>query len=191
MYKFGLFIGRFQPYHNGHHFIIQEALKRSEQLIVLIGSANAPRSFRNPWSYQERREMIESSCSQSEISRIQLLPLMDCPNDDDAWVSSVKSIIAQVIGETVCRVAIFGYPKDPSSYYLKLFPEWESVELPNYKGLNATTIRKEYFSDLAHFKVNIPIVKDNCPIGTQEFLLNKYSKQQFECIFDLLWQLHA
>lgn len=47
-YKYLVFIGRFQPFHSGHKAVIDEALKRADEVIMLIGSANLPRSLRNP-----------------------------------------------------------------------------------------------------------------------------------------------
>ena len=60
-YKYLVFIGRFQPFHNGHKAVIDEALKRSDKVIILIGSANLPRSLRNPFSVAERTAMIEGA----------------------------------------------------------------------------------------------------------------------------------
>ena len=39
-YRYLVFIGRFQPFHAGHKAVIDEALKRSDEVIMLIGSAN-------------------------------------------------------------------------------------------------------------------------------------------------------
>jgi bifunctional NMN adenylyltransferase/nudix hydrolase len=43
------------------------------------------------------------------------------------------------------RIALIGHSKDASSFYLKLFPQWDSVEVPNFQGLSATPIRERYF----------------------------------------------
>ena len=43
-YQYLVFIGRFQPFHRGHKAVIDEALKRADKVIMLIGSANLPRS---------------------------------------------------------------------------------------------------------------------------------------------------
>ena len=58
-YKYLVFIGRFQPFHCGHKAVIDEALQRADNVIMLIGSANLPRSLRNPFSVDERTAMIK------------------------------------------------------------------------------------------------------------------------------------
>ena len=59
--KFDLlvFIGRFQPFHNGHNKVIEQALRDAKHVLVLIGSANIPRNIRNPFTFQERKETVE------------------------------------------------------------------------------------------------------------------------------------
>ena len=49
-YRYLVFIGRFQPFHRGHKAVVDEALQRADEVIMLIGSANLPRSLRNPFS---------------------------------------------------------------------------------------------------------------------------------------------
>ncbi len=57
-------LGRFQPLHKGHTSLIKDAeswrLNNSpnSKLIIAIGSSNRPETLDNPWSYDERKEMI-------------------------------------------------------------------------------------------------------------------------------------
>ena len=67
-YHFAVFIGRFQPYHNGHHHIISQGLQRAEKIIILCGSAHLPVSHRNPWSFQQRKTMILNSFSHADFA---------------------------------------------------------------------------------------------------------------------------
>lgn len=60
-YKIGLYIGRFQPFHNGHLYMIKEALKQCEFLIIVIGSTQEKRTEKNPFSDQERYNFIRSA----------------------------------------------------------------------------------------------------------------------------------
>ena len=39
-----VFIGRFEPFHNGHAAVARHALGRARKVIFLIGSADTPRS---------------------------------------------------------------------------------------------------------------------------------------------------
>lgn len=55
----GLVIGRFQCFHKGHEYLIRTALSLCEYVYVYIGSASSPRTKRNPFSYNERKRLIE------------------------------------------------------------------------------------------------------------------------------------
>ena len=72
-YRYLVFIGRFQPFHCGHKAVVDEALKRADNVIMLIGSANLPRSLRNPFSVDERATMIKNAYSPVEAARILML----------------------------------------------------------------------------------------------------------------------
>ncbi len=56
-----IFIGRFQPFHNEHKRIIDIALQKSKNVLVLIGSAGKARTVRNPFTFEERRDMIHDT----------------------------------------------------------------------------------------------------------------------------------
>ncbi|RLF50463.1 MAG: nicotinamide-nucleotide adenylyltransferase, partial [Thermoplasmata archaeon] len=51
-----LFIGRFQPFHNGHAFVVSQF--NEYEIIFVIGSAYNSYSFENPFTAGERCEMI-------------------------------------------------------------------------------------------------------------------------------------
>ncbi len=53
-----VFMGRFQPLHIGHQFVIDQALQRADHVILLVGSANVARNPRNPFTVEERIGMI-------------------------------------------------------------------------------------------------------------------------------------
>ncbi len=55
--RYALFIGRWQPFHNGHKFLIDEALSKGENVCVAI--RNTEISEKNPYTVQQRAEMIK------------------------------------------------------------------------------------------------------------------------------------
>ena len=61
----GLLIGRFQPFHLGHLDAVLFGLSRTENLFVGIGSSNKSNERKNPFSAEERTEMIISSIESS------------------------------------------------------------------------------------------------------------------------------
>ncbi|NYZ79420.1 adenylyltransferase/cytidyltransferase family protein, partial [Candidatus Micrarchaeota archaeon] len=54
----GLFIGRFQPFHNGHLKGIEWALKRCDELIIAVGSTQRSFDRMDLFTAGERIEMI-------------------------------------------------------------------------------------------------------------------------------------
>ncbi|PID65439.1 MAG: ADP-ribose pyrophosphatase [Gammaproteobacteria bacterium] len=145
-YDYAVFIGRFQPFHIGHLFVFQEALKRADHLLVLIGSADTARSLRNPFTFTERQTMIKQSLPKELAGRITLLPLPDCLYDDKKWMNSVMTLVKNTVNDTAARVALVGHDKDETTYYLKLFPRWASVQVGNLDGINATAVRNHYLT---------------------------------------------
>lgn len=180
-----VFIGRFQPYHNGHHYVVQEALKLANNVLILIGSANKIPDARNPFTFEERRRMIKESLPQDyeSVSRVYISPINDYPYDEARWVSQVQSEIEKnSLGKP--KIGLIGHAKDNSSYYLKMFPMYESVDVKGVDDagclLDATYIRKLFFNNPPS-PAKWSIVKSIIPEGTKN-LLDTIHNQQFENI---------
>ncbi len=89
----GLFIGRFQPLHNGHVSIIESALKEVDELIAGIGSAEASNTTRDPFTAGERMEMVMAAGRELGWgARVIPVPLRDV-NRYSIWVSHVLSLV--------------------------------------------------------------------------------------------------
>ena len=89
-YKTALLIGRFQPFHNGHLYLLKKALSVVEKVIFGIGSASIY-DENNPFSYEQRKMMIETVVKNEKISGriIKIVPLEDFFNDKD-WLENLK-----------------------------------------------------------------------------------------------------
>ena len=149
-------IGRFQPFHNGHVELINHAFKYAREVVVLVGSTNAHKSYKNPWPFEDRKHMIESHFAQN----LRCFPIRDFPYNDDDWLAEVQHEVGAAIHPDA-RVVLVGHNKDESSYYLSKFPQWDYEESPNFEGLNATDFRNEFFDDwydfdILHHNGNIP-----------------------------------
>ena len=148
-----VFIGRFQPFHIGHEAVVAEALSKAEHVIILVGSANRAPSLRNPWNFEDRYEMIKKVFPyEVNTEKLIIKPLGDTLYNDEAWTSNVQRIVDETAGELgfdkdhPAKIGLIGHSKDKSSYYLKLFPQWNSVDVPHEVGVfNATDIRASYF----------------------------------------------
>ncbi|MEK7177332.1 MAG: adenylyltransferase/cytidyltransferase family protein [Patescibacteria group bacterium] len=55
--KIALIVGRFQPFHKGHLFLIKKALEKADKIIVGIGSSNIT-DVNNPIDFETRKKEI-------------------------------------------------------------------------------------------------------------------------------------
>jgi nicotinamide-nucleotide adenylyltransferase len=89
----GFFIGRFQPYHFGHHEVIKHIVDKVDELIVGIGSAQESHELENPFTAGERILMISEALEELDIrKKIYIIPLEDIYRNS-LWVSHVCSMV--------------------------------------------------------------------------------------------------
>jgi nicotinamide-nucleotide adenylyltransferase len=88
----GLLIGRFQPFHMGHLSAVKFALSQVEKLWIGIGSSNKSHEKRNPFTADERKEMILSSLDPKTAEKIEVYYVPDT-GDHDKWTYHVDSIV--------------------------------------------------------------------------------------------------
>ena len=194
-YDFLVFIGRFQPLHLGHCRVIDHALTLAETVLVFVGSTNEVRSFRNPFTFNERKEMIENTYP----DRVKVISLEDSYNDEN-WIKQVqtkvrKSVVDNISGNTPevtlhglndVKIGLIGCEKDHTSYYLNLFPDWKNESVNFLNPLNATDIRNNYFLDKvswnAEFLENSRL--EYVPQSTFDFLSKFYSTDIFYNLVD-------
>ena len=84
-----LFVGRFQPFHMGHMLAIEEILRKHDHIIIIVGSARQHDTSENPFSVNERIEMMKMSLLARGIKDFEIDSLEDF-NDDKLWTSAVK-----------------------------------------------------------------------------------------------------
>ncbi|MDG1950187.1 MAG: adenylyltransferase/cytidyltransferase family protein, partial [bacterium] len=85
-----LFIGRFQPYHIGHHMVIKGMVKMCDKVIIGIGSSERSNTEENPFTAQERKEMIQEALQNEDIIPNFDVNFIEVPDvDDDAeWTQT-------------------------------------------------------------------------------------------------------
>jgi nicotinamide-nucleotide adenylyltransferase len=85
-----IFIGRFQPLHKGHLWAIRQIQKKHKKIIIAIGSSQEHHTYKNPFSFSERRRMIVSCLKKRGITSYNLIGIRDFLRDSD-WVVKVKT----------------------------------------------------------------------------------------------------
>jgi bifunctional NMN adenylyltransferase/nudix hydrolase len=169
-------IGRFQPFHSAHLEIVKRATALCEQLIIITGSANQPRTYKNPFTSAERAEMIKNATRGLSI-QIYVEENIDTIYNDQAWAIRVQGIVSKyrALGGPI---GIIGHKKDDSSFYLDMFPQWgyEDVELVEF--LSAVDIRDLYFKR----EVNMKFIRGVVPETVFDFLEQFRTTPEYEQI---------
>lgn len=175
-YQFGIYIGRFQPFHLGHLRTLQLALDQAEQVILILGSHRVAADIKNPWSSQERIEMIRSCLSEDDRNRVHFLPIRDWLYSDNLWLAAVQQSVFDIT-QGSSAVVVFGHRKDASAYYLDLFPQWDYLDTGNFENLNSTDLRRSYFQGNEDYR--------HClPSGVLQFLDEFQSSPRYAALCD-------
>ena len=139
--KSGIFIGRFQPVHEGHMHAIGIAASQVDKLYILIGSSNQCRSIRNPWTYQERAQMLRTKLFAAGIRNCEIIPLNDYRYSNTQWMSDVRATAEHF---DMGIPTLFGYVKDGNDY-LTWFPDWKFKSIEAQHNVNASMVRDLMF----------------------------------------------
>ena len=87
----GIYLGRFQPYHLGHHEVLKQIVNEVDEIIVGIGSAQKSHEIENPFTAGERVLMVSSALMEFDIKHY-VIPIEDIQRNS-LWVSHVKSMV--------------------------------------------------------------------------------------------------
>lgn len=165
-----VFIGRFQIFHNGHLATIKNALKISKKVIVVIGSSNLPRTVKNPFTAEERMNLIKLCLTDEENSHVLFTHTNDYLYNDQKWVTEVQLRISALIMEKNPKIGIIGLKKDETSFYLDLFPQWEFIPQEQIKDIHSTKIRELYYEG----NINLYPYGDDVPVQVKKWLFGKF-----------------
>lgn len=181
-YDYSVYIGRFQPFHKGHLHIVEHALKLSKKLIIIVGSNNKPIDWKNPWTATQRIEMIRASLTTDQLERVHFQTIEDRLYQNKEWEALIYEAVDAILMDYsafrvngrddahTAKIAVVGYEKDDSSFYLKSFPMWKFEGAPAYnigkhdEILNATMIREMLYKN--HYSN----IVNSLPEGTADYI---------------------
>lgn len=186
-----VYIGRFNPFHLGHAHVLRRALETSKLVIVLLGSAGLARSLKNPFTYNERKAMVERWVSAETLAgrlprdgRLEIAPLRDYPYNNALWIRTVqrtvKSILQSVTEQDpstlLTDVHVTGSDRDESTWYLKAFPQWKLALVDEHRldgtgAMSATEVRRLLFAPSATVERVEAALAHLTPASTREYLV--------------------
>jgi nicotinamide-nucleotide adenylyltransferase len=84
------YIGRFQPYHNGHHAVLAEIAKAADEIVIGVGSAQLSHELQNPFTAGERVLMLTRSLEELGVP-FYVIPIEDLRRNS-LWAAHVRSM---------------------------------------------------------------------------------------------------
>lgn len=153
--RIAVYIGRFQPFHRGHEYVLNHCLTNYDETIVLVGSAFKARDIENPFTYDERRQVIRNWYDEKvevipatqRTADLAIRPLQDHPYNDAEWTKTVQECVT-ALARDGAEITLVGCDRDATTWYLKSFPQWGLDIIEPYRnipGLAATQVRAHYF----------------------------------------------
>ncbi|MFH1536811.1 MAG: nicotinamide-nucleotide adenylyltransferase [Patescibacteria group bacterium] len=143
-----LFIGRFQPFHKGHLSVLKQIDDDNEidEIIIGVGSSQYSNTEDNPYSFEDRKIMIEKSLSDEMKKSWQIIAIPDI-HDEKNWVEHVRKIVPE-----------FGVVYTGNEWLERLFTE-KNIEIKKIdKNINisGTDLRKMIKEGAEEWKKFIP-----------------------------------
>lgn len=187
-FMLGALAARLHPLHDQHVANVRYGLSRAKYFVVLVGSANLARSYKNPLSYEERKSLIEE-CFPLETAngRLMIRPMPDFYRNNAGWAANTKCIVREVAASvgriegvevTDGMIGLAGFRKDAAtSEYLDMFPEWGDIMITERTSdIDATKIREAYFHPESR------ILSEHLPTPVSQFLEDFRHTRAFELL---------
>ena len=149
-----LYIGRFNPLHNGHLKAIEYIFKAEnnvDQIIIGIGTAQESYTLQNPFTSGERFEFLLQALNDLKIpcNRYLIVPIPDL-NNNNLWISYLKALLPK-----------FDYIYSNNSLVNLLAEGDESISIKpipliNRQDWSATVIRQKIINNDESWKELVP-----------------------------------
>jgi nicotinamide-nucleotide adenylyltransferase len=139
--KRGLYVGRFQPFHLGHLSAIKDVLKETNELVIVIGSAQYSHTFNNPFTAGERLVMVRKALEESRVNseQIWIVPVPDV-HLHMMWVSSLE-------GYTPHFNVVYSNEPLTRRLFMESGYKVEPIRLFDRKDYSSTEIRQKMVKD--------------------------------------------
>lgn len=86
----GLLIGRFQPFHLGHRYLIEQVDEAVDEVVVGIGSAGQSHTRENPFTAGERVHLVQDALEELDV-KTYLIPIADIERNA-MWVTHIETL---------------------------------------------------------------------------------------------------
>ena len=155
-HKYGLFLGRFQPFHDGHGSIVMNAWNHCDHLIIAIGSSQEGRTKKNPLTFDERKALIRTLTWYNKDITIIGIPDRENPSDDSSWGEYVMNYVEKECG--MRPTIIFEGSEEARTHWYDTLDVEVKITDRNEDPISATMIRQMLLKDDREgFTYNMPM----------------------------------
>ena len=170
-YKLGMYLGRFQPFHDGHKYIVDQMLEECEEVVIVVGSADKMGTTQNPFPAWERINMIGMVYRNKPV-HIVALPDRNTISNDNKWGQYVLEFLDGL--NLMPDVIYQGNEVERNTWYADY-----NIPVINISRLivpiSATLIRA------AIVEKNFPFIAEHCPMDVYCYIYNSmYWGKKFE-----------
>ncbi len=135
--KVGLVHGRFQPFHNGHKFLVDQMLNECDLGVVLIGSVGKIDN-KNPYDLETRKEMIRAVYERNKKLLIGANIDLDSPYSKTAqWDVVFSSCVLSLTGHLPTHVFV---GPNYRVWWRRVRPKLRRFK--KYNNISATSVRE-------------------------------------------------
>lgn len=165
--QYGVFLARMQPVHNAHLFMVKQALRECEKVLIVLGSENKVDMLRNPYDITLREQMLRECFTKEENQKISIATLPDWSTESDLenskiWGNYFYYNVVSRIGQKSFSLYYSDGKEELDNWFLGTIAE----QYINYRlfersclfeGLSATKIRQAFTDG------NRDYIKKFCP----------------------------
>lgn len=156
-------VGRFQPFHDGHKHLVDNAIALSGMsglTVIFIGSSTSEASERNPFNFYKRVDMISETYKNYTDSNIIICPLPDFKTDKE-WTDHIDQVLYDLSSDDVVITAVVN-DKDEDT-------KTSNSLLKNVKGCHIKYI--DTFTDISGTEIR-NMINDGCDIRSIKHIPN-------------------
>jgi len=132
--EIAVLIGRFAPFNRRHEQALRAALSIWRQVVVVITSAFQSPSPKNPFTWQQRADMIRLCLDDEEKERVKFVPVRDHHRDDRWAIEVATGAYRQTQGATDRQFTVLDPRFEDAGEYRydcpRNFPRWGHQPLP-------------------------------------------------------------
>jgi bifunctional NMN adenylyltransferase/nudix hydrolase len=185
-YRHAVCIGAFQPFHGGHRSALRRGLELADDLVVVIGSADRPRTPRYPWTAAEREAMVRAALGAAEAAQVRFVRQWDYHYDDGPWAGEVQAKVAGAVAGLGGGgpVALLGPAGEAGAWRRRLFPQWAFEPVHREGGLTGAGIRDAYLSGRAPLSGAEPAWAAHVPGGVRDMLRRWEGTPEYQALAD-------